>query len=329
MESLPAAHDLARSGARIAVLGAGSVGSAIAFALILYPVASEVLLVDPNSKLRDAQVRDLEDATTYHGAVGFGGVRIRAASHKEAGRSDIIIISAGAKQRPGESRTDLLARNRSILKCATNDMKPFRQDAVILLVANPVDILAFFCQKYSGLPREQVIGSGTFLDTARLRGILGQKVGVDAGSVDAYVLGEHGESQMVAWSCITIGAVPLEQCLPGHITLDRKAIATETRDKAAKIIEAKGATSFGIGALAAAICKSIISDQRTVRPVSHYIDSFGCCLSLPVVLSRKGIVRSLNTMPLNQEEKDLLAQSAAALRRLIANAEETGAMQND
>ena len=103
----------------------------------------------------------------------------------------------------------------------------------------------------------------------------------------------------------------------------------ETKDKAAKIIEAKGATSFGIGALAAAICKSIISDQRTVRPVSHYIDTFGCCLSLPVVLGRRGIVRSLDTMPLNQEEKDLLAQSAGALRRLIAKAEETETVQND
>jgi len=310
---------VASSRSQIAILGAGSVGSAIALCLILNPVASEVLLVDPNTALRDAQVKDLEDATTYHGTVGGGGVRIRSGTHKEAGQCDIVVISAGAKQRQGESRTDLLGRNLAILDSATNDMKPFREDTVILLVANPVDVLTYFCQKFAGLPQGQVIGSGTFLDSARLRGILAAKIGVDAGSVDAYVLGEHGETQMVAWSCVTVGAVPLDQCVPPDTTIDRKAIATETKDKAAKIIESKGATAYGIGALSAAICKSILFDQRNVRPISHWIEDMGCCLSLPVVLGRRGVVRSLN-MPLNQEEKDQLAQSANALRELISEA---------
>ncbi|KAJ4503863.1 hypothetical protein HRR78_008008 [Exophiala dermatitidis] len=287
---------------RIAVLGAGSVGSAIALCLILNPVASEVVLVDPNTALRDAQVKDLGDATTYHGAVGGGGVRIRGGTHKEAGQCDIVVISAGAKQRHGESRTDLLGRNLAILQSATNDMKPFREDTVILIVANPCDVLTYFAQKYSGLPKSQVIGSGTFLDSARLRGILSEKIGVDASSIDAYVLGEHGETQM---------------CLPPNVTLDRKAIARETKDKAAKIIEAKGATAYGIAALSASICKSILFDQRNVRPISHWVDELGCCLSLPVVLGRRGIVRSLN-MPLAQEERDLLIQSADALKQIIS-----------
>ncbi|EXJ71218.1 uncharacterized protein A1O5_05024 [Cladophialophora psammophila CBS 110553] len=314
--------EVATDRSRIAILGAGSVGSAIALCLILNPVASEILLVDPNTDQRDAQVKDLEDTTTYHGAVGGGGVRIRSATHKEAGQCDIVVISAGAKQRHGESRTDLLGRNLAILKSATDDMKPFRDDIVILLVANPVDVLTYFCQKFSGLPQGQIIGSGTFLDSARLRGILAAKVGVDAGSVDAYVLGEHGESQVVAWSCVTIGAVPLDQCLPPGTPIDRKAVAMETKDKAAKIIEAKGATAYGIGALSAAICKSILFDQRNVRPISHWVDDLGCCLSLPVVLGRRGIVRSLN-IPLNQEERDLLLKSAATLKRLIQEAEQT------
>ncbi|KIW99624.1 L-lactate dehydrogenase [Rhinocladiella mackenziei CBS 650.93] len=312
--------EIPTSRSRIAILGAGSVGSAIALCLILNPVASEVLLVDLNIALRDAQVKDLGDATTYHGAVGGGGVRIRSGTHKEAGQCDIVVISAGAKQRHGESRTDLLGRNLAILRSATNDMKPFREDTVILLVANPVDVLTYFAQKYSGLPKGQVIGSGTFLDSARLRGILADKIGVDAGSVDAYVLGEHGESQMVAWSCITIGAVPLDQCLPPNTAINRKGIAAETKDKAAKIIEAKGATAYGIGALSASICKSILFDQRNVRPISHWVEELGCCLSLPVVLGRRGIVRSLN-MPLNQEEKNMLAKSADALRGFIAEAQ--------
>lgn len=286
-------------------------------------------------------------------------MRIRGGTHKEAGQCDIVVISAGAKQRhggchalrvkvysgltvalSGESRTDLLGRNLSILKSATNDMKPYREDTVILIVANPCDVLTYFAQKYSGLPKSQVIGSGTFLDSARLRGILSEKIGVDASSIDAYVLGEHGESQMVskgsllvatlpradeqpqvAWSCVTIGAVPLDQCLPPNVTIDRKAIAIETKDKAAKIIEAKGATAYGIGALSASICKSILFDQRNVRPISHWVDELGCCLSLPVVLGRRGIVRSFN-MPLSQEESDLLTKSASTLKEFIAEAKE-------
>ncbi len=125
----------------------------------------------------------------------------------------------------------------------------------------------------------------------------------------------------MAWSRVTIGAVPLDQCLPAGVTLDLKAIALQTKNKAAAIIEAKGATAYGIGALSASICKSILFDQRNVRPISHWIEDFGCCLSLPVVLGRRGIVRALN-MPLNEEEKDLLAKSAATLKKLITEAEE-------
>ncbi|KAF4565378.1 hypothetical protein EYR40_002629 [Pleurotus pulmonarius] len=308
------------SRSRIAILGAGSVGSSIALCLILNPVASEVILVDPKVELRDAQVKDLGDATTYHGAVGGGGVKIRSGTHKDAGQCDVIVISAGAKQRHGESRTDLLGRNLHILRSAINDMKPFREDAVILIVANPVDVLTYFARKFSGLPEGQVLGSGTFLDSARLRGILAEKLDVDAGSVDGYVLGEHGETQMVAWSCVTIGAVPLEQCLLPNTVLDRKAIAQETREKAGKIIQAKGATAYGIGALTGSICKSILFDQRNVRPISHWIEEMGCCLSLPVVLGRKGVLRTLR-MPLNEEEQASLAESASALRGFISDAE--------
>ncbi|KAJ9612648.1 hypothetical protein H2200_004245 [Cladophialophora chaetospira] len=310
---------MSKSRSRIAILGVGSVGSAIALCLILNPVASEILLVDPNTEQRDAQVKDLEDAA---GTVGGGAVRIRAGSHKEAGQCDIVVMSAGAKQKQGESRTDLLGRNLAILESATNDMKPFREDIIMLLVANPVDVLTYFAQEFSGLPKEQVIGSGTFLDTARLRGILASKIGVDASSVDAYVLGEHGESQMVAWSCVSIGAIPLDQCVPDGTTIDRKAIATETKNKATDIINAKGATAYGIGALTAAICKSILFDQRNVRPISHWVKELECCLSVPVVLGRKGVIRSLK-MPLSQEEKHELDKSAESLKEMLAEAKKS------
>ncbi|KAG9193959.1 L-lactate dehydrogenase [Alternaria panax] len=300
----------------IAVLGAGDVGATIAYSLIMNPVAGDILLVDPKEEVRDAQVADLQDAT-FHGNTA---TRVRAGTHKEAGQCDIVVIAAGAKQKKGESRTDLIGRNKFILESAISDMKPFREDTVLLLVANPVDVLTYFAQRYSNLPKSQVIGSGTFLDTARLRGILAAKADVAASSVDAYVLGEHGESQFVAWSMASIGGVPLTSFLSSSsgqgTSIDKSAIATETKNKATNIIENKGATNYGIGGVAASICKSIFFDEKIVRPVSFYQDSLDCCLSMPAVLGRKGIVRSV-PLPLSQEEVAELEKSGKALRSVI------------
>jgi L-lactate dehydrogenase len=302
---------------QIAILGAGDVGATIAYSLIMNPVAGDILLVDPKEEVRDAQVADLSDAT-FHGNTS---TRIRAGTHKEAGQCDVVVIAAGAKQKKGESRTDLIGRNKSILESAISDMKPFREDTILLLVANPVDILTYFAHEYSGLPKHQVIGSGTFLDSARLRGILASKAEVAASSIDAYVLGEHGESQFVAWSLATIGGVPLESALFSSssgqsISIDRSAIASETANKATSIIENKGATNYGIGGVAASICKSIIFDEKIVRPVSCWQEDLGVCLSMPVVLGRKGVVRQLK-MPLDKEERGKLESSAKALKEII------------
>lgn len=195
-------------------------------------------------------------------------------------------------------------------------MKPFRQDTVLLLVANPVDVLTYFAQKFSGLPKNQVVGSGTFLDSARLRGILAAKAEVAASSIDAYVLGEHGESQFVAWSLASIGGVPLDQVIASGDSIDKKAIAEETKNKATNIIQSKGATNYGIGGVSASICKSILFDQSNIRPVSHYQDDLDVCLSLPAVLGRKGIVRTV-PMPLSGDERELLEKSAKALKEVI------------
>ncbi|THW47371.1 L-lactate dehydrogenase [Aureobasidium pullulans] len=300
---------------RIAILGSGEVGSTIAYSLILNPVAGEILLVDPKEDVRDAQVQDLSDAT-FHGNTS---TQVRAGTHKEAGQCDIVVITAGAAQKKGESRTDLVGRNLKILGSAIEDMKPFRDDTIILLVSNPVDILTYFAQKFSGLPKNQVFGSGTFLDSARLRGILAEKCGVAASSIDAYVLGEHGDSQMVAWSHASVGGVPLELALP-DTSIDKEAIAEDTKKKAAAIMESKGATAFGIGGVAASICKSILFDQCNIRPISHYQKDMDVCISMPVVLGRKGIVRQI-PMKLNDGEKKEVQQSAKSLREIIEDVE--------
>jgi L-lactate dehydrogenase len=195
-------------------------------------------------------------------------------------------------------------------------MQPFADHTILLLVANPVDVITYFAQEYSGLPKSQVIGSGTFLDSARLRGVLAAKAEVAASSIDAYVLGEHGESQFVAWSAASIGGVPLEQVLLPDTKFDKEAIAEDTKNKATSIIENKGATNYGIGGVAASICKSILFDQRNIRPVSHWQEDLGVCLSIPAVLGRKGLVRKIE-MGLNDEEKGRLKKSADALKEII------------
>jgi L-lactate dehydrogenase len=198
-------------------------------------------------------------------------------------------------------------------------MKPFKENAILLLVANPVDVLTYFAQKLSGLPRNQVLGTGTFLDSARLRGYLAEKVGVAASSIDAFVLGEHGDSQFVAWSLATIGGIPLSRAFPID-SLDLPGLAKATREKAASIIEHKGATAFGIGGVTASICKSILFDHRNIRPISHFVDHLDCCLSLPVVLGREGVVRTI-PCPFDDVEKKDLEESARSLRKVIKSVE--------
>jgi L-lactate dehydrogenase len=199
-------------------------------------------------------------------------------------------------------------------------MSPINPHTILLLVANPVDILTYFARKLSGLPESQVIGTGTSLDSARLRGILAEKADVAPNSIDAYVLGEHGDSQFIAWSTISIGTAPLHLALPNTITPEFKSeIGTHTRGAAAAIIAAKGCTAYGIGNIAASICKYILFDQRTVRPVSFYQPELGCCLSMPAVLGRKGIVRAM-PIELDETEKKELESCARGLRGVIQGA---------
>lgn len=220
---------------------------------------------------------------------------------------------------PGESRIGLIDRNLKILRSVITSLEPINPHGVLLLVSNPVDILVHFAQRFSSLPTAQVLGTGTFLDSLRLRGLLAEKAPVAASSVDSYVLGEHGDSQFVAWSAVTIGGVPLKQALP-ESSIDRKSISEATKRKAHVIIEAKGATMYGIGSVVRSICGSVLFDKHNVKPVSCFVEEMGCCLSMPVVLGRKGVVRRIH-MPLNEEETEALEASARELRKVIENAE--------
>ncbi|KAH6671928.1 lactate dehydrogenase/glycoside hydrolase [Halenospora varia] len=301
---------MSASGGSIAIIGAGSVGSAVAYSLLLRQVVADIVLIDIDHDLCQAQVQDLSDSTF------LSNVRIRQGNLNDAQKADIIIITAGAKQRPGDTRLGLIDRNFQILKSILKELQPIRSDAILLIVANPVDILTLFAQRLSGLPKGQVLGSGTLLDSIRLTRILASKLKVADTSIHAFVIGEHGDSQCVAWSTATVHGTPLLKALPLTDT-ERDEIATATKMKAEAIIKVKGFTSYGVAAVTARICEAIIFDHHQVLPLSHWQKDWDCCLSLPAVLGRDGIISSF-PINLNEREEAFLSKSAESLKKVIA-----------
>jgi L-lactate dehydrogenase len=199
-------------------------------------------------------------------------------------------------------------------------MSPISKDAILLLVSNPVDVLTYLAQKMSGLPHNQVIGSGTFLDSVRLRSALAEQIQVAETAVHAYVLGEHGDSQVVAWSTATVGGSAIQTFLPSS-SPSLSDLANSAKKKAYSIIAAKGATSYGIASVVSSICESIIFNQRHVRPLSHWVESFGAYVSLPAVLGHGGIQKTIE-VPLDENEKDMLRKSIEEIKENVRRVEE-------
>ncbi|KJZ80015.1 hypothetical protein HIM_00729 [Hirsutella minnesotensis 3608] len=300
--------------ARIGIIGVGQVGGATAYALVLASLARELLLVDIDITLRDGQVRDLSDVAYSHNSV----TRVRAASHHEVGQCDIVVITTGTKYTLGQTRLEHVYRNVSIVRDVVDEMTPFPGDTILLVVANPVDLLTSLALELSKLPKDQVFGVGTYLDSVRLEGIIAEEAEVSLESVDANVLGVHGDSQVTAWSRASIGNVPIQESpLHGH-RIDRANLDEECKYRSASIIRAKGSTPFGIGSIVSEICASIILDKRKVCPISHFQPDFGCCFSLPVILGRKGIVNTV-PMALSDAESAEIAKSAIDLKSMLDN----------
>ncbi|RDW93839.1 lactate/malate dehydrogenase family protein [Aspergillus mulundensis] len=301
---------------RIAIVGVGQVGGAVAYALILGSVASELLLVDVKADLRDCQVRDLSDVVYSHNS----STRVRSATYDEAGQCDIVVVTAGSKYSPGETSMQHMYRNIGILRNAVTGMKPFSPSTILIVVANPVDLLSSLALELSGLPPSQVIGSGTFLDSVRLRGLVADKIGIAPSSIDLYVLGMHGERQVAAWSTATVDGFSIDKAVPAE-SLNRNALADECKHKSQSIFRVKGATPYGIGAVVLSLCSSILLDKHEVRPVSHFQPEFGCFFSLPVILGRGGIISTI-ALPLAVDERAKIADSAEVLRDTLARIRE-------
>ena len=206
--------------------------------------------------------------------------------------------------------------NKKIIKSILQEIQPINKESVIIMVTNPVDVLTLYAQELVNHPRSQLFGSGTFLDTQRLRGLLSKKLQIAEQSIHAYILGEHGDTQFPAWSCARVAGIPLQDFSLSEKELE--AMARETKEKAYEIIKCKGATFYGIATCVAALCRTIIFDQKRVTPVSCYLEQYDVCMSVPVVLGKNGI-KAILQLPLNKKEKEQLDQSAQALKKYISS----------
>jgi len=302
---------------RIVIVGAGLVGSTFAYALQLSGLAGEIVLIDANQAKAEGEAMDLMHS------VPFGApTRIWAGDYADCAGATAVVICAGANQKPGETRLDLVRKNAAIFDQIIPQIVRYTREAILLVATNPVDVLTYATLKRSGLPPQQVIGSGTILDTARFRALLGQHYGVDPRSVHAYIIGEHGDSEVPVWSLAHIAGMQLADfCRLNNMVCDQAAlddIFERTRNAAYEIIDRKGATYYAIASGLLRIVEAIARDQNTVLSVSSLItDYYGVsdiCLSLPTVVDRGGAERVLR-LQLSDEEAARLRASADVLRR--------------
>ena len=309
---------------KVTVIGAGMVGSSIAYAAMIKGVCNEIALVDLNKDLAEGQAMDLS-----HGVPYVKPVRISGGDYEKSANSDIVVITAGRAQKPGETRLELLKSNSTIIRRAVENSLKHSREPIFIIVSNPVDVLTWVAWKYSGLPRNRVIGSGTTLDTARLRQNISINCGLDPRSVHAYIIGEHGDSEIPSWSTANVGGVPIESFCDAcggscHNTGLFQHIFEETRNAAYSIIEKKGSTYYGVGLAVVMIIESIAGNEHSVMTVStvhrDYRGIPDVPFSIPTILGKGGAERVL-PLNLSDEETSGLENSARVISKAIESLE--------
>ena len=301
---------------KVGIIGCGFVGSTAAYAMAIMGAASELVIVDINPKLAQAHAEDISHATPFSAAV-----RVAAGDYPLLGGANVVVLACGVAQKPGETRLQLLERNVHIFQQVVPQVLQYAPETILLVASNPVDIMTQVVTKLSGLPSQRIIGSGTILDTARFRTLLGEHLRIAPHSVHAYVLGEHGDSEVLSWSSAKIGGVPLRdfaQQVGREITEDVKdRIDDGVRRAAYRIIEGKGATYHGIGAGIARIVNAVRDDEGAVLTLSNVAsgleDLEGLSISLPRIINAGGIVETI-IPSLSQEEQQALVNSAEILK---------------
>ena len=304
---------------KAAIVGCGFVGSASAFALMESGLFSEIVLIDSNRDKAEGEALDIS-----HGLPFAKPIQLYAGGYEDISDAAIIVVTAGAGQKPGETRLDLVKKNVGIFKSIIPEIAKYNKDGILLVVANPVDILTYAAAKLSGFPSNRVFGSGTVLDTARLKYLLGEHLGVDSRSIHAFIIGEHGDSEIAAWSSANVSGIPLNSfCeMRGHFNHNKSMhrIADEVKNSAYEIIEKKGATYYGIAMSVKRICEAIVRDEKSILPVSSLQKGNygieGVSLSMPAIVGKHG-VEALVPIELNNKEQEDLKKSADTLKTVI------------
>ncbi len=307
---------------KVVVIGAGRVGEAVVYTLAMSRTASEIVMVDVVADRAKGSALDINHGLAFHKQV-----TVRQGDYSECADAKVIIVSAGLARKPGQTRLDLAKSNVKIARSIAKSIMEHAENPLIVVISNPVDVLTYVIQKETGLPQSRVIGSGTILDTSRLRFMLSQECDVDITDVNAYVLGEHGDSQVPAWSRITIAGMPLlEYCDKNGIEIrsKMKRIAEEVNKAGGTVIALKGATYLGIAMNTSRIVDAILDDEKAVLPVSHVMDGEvldikDVAISFPCVVDADGIKKVLD-MDYSEDEEKAIVASANALRVFTQNA---------
>ena len=304
---------------KCAIIGCGFVGATTAFTLIEHGVFSELVLIDANNKKAEGEAMDLN-----HGIPFAKPVKVYAGNYDDLSDCSLIIIAAGANQKPGETRIDLVKKNTAILKSIIPEITKRNKECILLILSNPVDILTYITLKISGFPKNRVIGSGTVLDTARLKYLLAEHLGVDSRNVHAFIIGEHGDSELAVWGSANISGIDLKDfCgLCGKCTTMENIynLYNNVRESAYKIIDSKGATYYAIAMATLRIVECIVRDEKSVIPVSTLVEGeYGIndvCMGLPSIVGKNGVERILE-IPLNKNEAENLLNSAREINEYI------------
>ncbi len=304
---------------KVVMIGCGFVGAACCFSIMQSGLFSEMVLIDSDKAKAQGEALDIS-----HGVPFSKPIKIYAGDYDDIKDASLIIISAGANQKNGETRLDLVKKNISIFKSIIPEIKKRNFNGILLIVANPVDILTSVALKLSGLPENKVIGSGTVLDTARLKYELGNRLNVDPRSVHAFIIGEHGDSEIAAWSSANVSGIPLHKfCeMRGHFDHEKatKIIAQNVKNSAYEIIEKKKATYYGVAMAVKRICEAIVRDEKSILPISSMIHGeYGIkdiCLSMPAIIGKDGVETHV-PIQLNEEEISNLKKSAQTLQDIL------------
>lgn len=315
---------------KIGIVGTGFVGATVAYALVMQGVGRKIVLVDLNKQRAQAEADDI-----YHAVPFAEPLEVVGGDYSDLKGCRVVVVAAGVNQKPGETRLQLLNRNAAVFKQVIPAILEHAPDAILLIATNPVDIMTHLSARYAaefGVPSSRIIGSGTTLDTARFRSLLGRHLGVDSHHIHAYVIGEHGDSEVLTWSLVSVGGIPLNEfCRQSGISLDdtlRDKIDHNVRNAAYHIIEGKGATYYGIGGALARIIDIILHDQRAIMtvctPKAEIAGVEDVTVAMPHLIGGDGILGSF-PLPLSEAEQAKLHDSAALIRKRIDELDQEGA----